>query len=176
MPRHNVNAESREGLLRSDHTYPLRSSLDHTPRSSTDSNDRLDSLDLDAADKLKYEQQQRRSCLPRRPPWASGYTYDESQARSKRRPARHKGIKEVILRWKTCSIIILILALGLITLTGSGALWVYKSTPKDGVGGPSLEYERLADIFHSNRHPGTQRLGEGPFQHGKKATGRQKPW
>lgn len=132
MPRHSVNAESREGLLRSEQTYPLQSSLDPS-RSSTDSNDGLDSLDLDSADRSKYEQQQRWSCIPKRPPWSSGYTYEESQDKSRRRPAHHKGIKAVFVRWRTCSIIVLILALGLIILTGSGALWVYKSAPKDGV-------------------------------------------
>lgn len=135
MTRHNVNSESREGLLHSDHTYPLRPSLDQACRSSTGSDARLDSLDLDAADRSTYKQGQRQSCIPRRPPWSSGYTFEESQANAMRRPARHKGITELLLRWKTCCIITLILALGLIILMGSGTLWVYKSTPVDGVGG-----------------------------------------
>lgn len=130
MPRHDVNAESREGLLHSEHTYPLQSDR---PRSSTDSDEPLDSLDLNAADRAKYEEQQRWSCIPKRPPWASGYTYEEAQDKSMRRPARHKGIKAVFVQWKTCSIIVLILALALILLMGSGALWVYKAVPKDGV-------------------------------------------
>ena len=134
MTRHDVHSESREGLLESDHTYPLRPSLDQAYRSSTGSDARLDSLDLDAADRSTYKHRQRRSCIPKRPPWSSGYTYDENQAKSMRRPARHKGIKEVLLRWKTCCVISLILALGLIILMGSGAFWVYKSTPVDGVG------------------------------------------
>lgn len=131
MPRHSVN-ESREGLLHAEQTYPLQSSFDQT-RSSNDSDDGLDSLDLDAVEKSKYEQQQRWSCIPKRPPWSSGYTYEETQERSMRRPVRHKGIKAVFIQWKTCSIVVLILALSLIILMGSGALWVYKSAPKDGV-------------------------------------------
>lgn len=133
MPRHTVNAESREGLLHYEQTYPLQSSLDPN-RSSTDSKDGLDSLDLDPADRSKYGRQQRWSCIPKRPPWSSGYTYEESQDKSTRRSAHHKGIKAVFVRWRTCTIIVLILALGLIILTGSGALWVYKSAPKEGVG------------------------------------------
>ena len=176
MPRYTVvNAESREGLLQSEQTYPLQSSLDQS-RSSIDSNDPLDSLDLDAAERSKYEQQQRWSCIPKRPPWSSGYTYEESQDKSMRRPARHKGIKAVFVQWKTCSIIVLILALGLIILMGSGALWVYKAVPLDGVGASLVEIEPLADNVHSYRHPGIQPLGEGLSPHGKRATGRQKLW
>lgn len=133
MPRHSVNAESREGLLQSEQTYSLQSSLDPS-RSSTDSNDGLDSLDLDAADRSKHGQQQRWSCIPERPPWSSGYTYKENQDKSMRRPTRHNGIKGVFVRWRTCTIIVVILAFGLIMLTGSGALWVYKSAPREGVG------------------------------------------
>ena len=53
-----------------------------------------------------------------------------------RRPPRKRGFKDVWLRWRTCGIIVLILAFGLIMLVGSGALWVYKSAPVDGVGKP----------------------------------------
>ena len=133
MPRHTINAESREGLLHFEQTYPLQSSWNPS-RSSTDSKDGLDSLDLDDADRSKSGWQQRWSCIPKRPPWSSGYTYEEAQDKSTRRSAHHNGIKAVFVRWRTCTIIVLILALGLIILTGSGALWVYKSAPKEGVG------------------------------------------
>jgi hypothetical protein len=143
MTRQNANAESREGLLHSDNTYALRSSLDQASRSSTDSIDRLDSLDLHAAEKSKCDQKHMCPWLPKRPPWSTGYTYEESQARALRRPARHKGIKELLVQRKTCCIVTVILAFGLITLMGSGALWVYNAAPLDGVSclGPEDEPE-----------------------------------
>lgn len=134
MPRLDVNAESREGLLRSDHTYPLRPSLEQAYASTTGSEDRLDSLDLDAADRATPGKRHRWTCIPKRPPWSSTYTYEDNQDKSTRRPPRRRGFKHVFLRWRTLSVIVLILALGLITIVGSGALWVYKSAPTDGVG------------------------------------------
>lgn len=141
MTRQNANSESREGLLHSDNTYALRPSLDQAYRSSTDSIERLDSLDLNPADKSKYDQKHNCSWLPKRPPWSSGYTYEESQARSMRRPARHKGIKEIFVQRKTCIIVTLILSFGLITLMGSGAFWVYNATPVTGVSNLGSEAE-----------------------------------
>jgi hypothetical protein len=176
MPRQDVNSESREGLLHSEQTYALQSSLDDACRSSTDSDDRLDSLDLNTADKAKYAQGQKWSWIPRRPPWSSGYTYEESQAKSMRRPARHKGIKDILWRWKTCCVIILILALGIMTLVGTGALWVYKAVPVNGVGGAEWESKAFANVSDSNHLHGIPHLGEAQCRHGKKAIERPKLW
>ena len=129
---------SREGLLRTEKTQELRPSLEDAYRSSVDSHERLDSLDLNTDDKSRESRWEKWSWVPNQPPWSSGYTYEDSHKRGQTAPKRKKGIGKWLLPGKTCVIVILILALGLIAVVGSGALWVYKTAPVDGVRDPVL--------------------------------------
>lgn len=133
MTRQDIHTDGRESLLRTENTYPLRPSLEDAYRSSTDSEARLDSLDLDAEDKSRHAQRRKWPWVANQPPWSSGYTYADSEAKAHLKPQRRKGMRRWVPSRKTCLVVVLILALGLMTLVGSGALWVYKSAPVDGV-------------------------------------------
>lgn len=134
MTRQSKHTDSREGLLRTDHVQASRSSLDEAYRSSSDSDKRLDSLDLDAEDKSRQASRRNFSWFSSQPPWSSGYTYKDSQANTEKKALPKKGLERWLLPRKPCFLIALILALGLVTIVGSGALWVYNATPADGVG------------------------------------------
>lgn len=103
-------------------------------RSSSDSEYGLDNLDLDAVEKSKQASRHNGSWFSKRPPWSSGYTFDHNQDEVDRELLGRKRLKGWHRSRKTCFLVILILALGMITVVGSGALWVYKSAPRDGVG------------------------------------------
>lgn len=127
---------SREGLLHAEKVEALRPSLEDAYRSSVDSDDRLDSLDLNADDKSRLSKRgkwSKWSWIPTHPPWSSGYTYQHSQRKGQPTPPRRRGLQRWMLPRKTCFLVTLILALGLLAVIGSGALWVYKSAPVDGV-------------------------------------------
>lgn len=134
MVRQRRLSDSHHGLLQSGSIYASRTSLEEAYRSSSDSDDRLDSLELDALDKSRQPSRRNFSLFSKNPPWSSGYTYHDSQAKADKIPPPRKGLKKWQTSRKTCLLITLILALGLVTIVGSGALWVYKSTPPDGVG------------------------------------------
>lgn len=126
-------SESREGLLRAEKAAALRPSLEEACRSSLDSDEHLDELDLNADVKSwdsRWGRWAKRSCLPTRPPWSTGHTYQDSQNKESPNSSRRG-------RWlaqrRSWLIVALILALGFSGLVGSGALWVYSSAPPDGV-------------------------------------------
>lgn len=126
-------SESREGLLRAEKAAALRPSLEEACRSSLDSDEHLDELDLNADVKpwdSRWGRWAKRSCLPTRPPWSTGHTYQDSQNKESPNSSRRG-------RWlaqrRSWLIVALILALGFSGLVGSGALWVYNSAPPDGV-------------------------------------------
>lgn len=144
MARQEDYHSSREGLLRTEKTQQLRPSLEDAYRSSIDSNERLDSLDLNANDKSRDSRWEKWSWIPSQPPWSSGFTYKDSQNRGETTPKRKKGLGRWLLPRKTCMIVILILALGLMAVVGSGALWVYKVAPVDGVRDPMFYFYRVA--------------------------------
>lgn len=66
-------------------------------------------------------------------------------------------------------LVILILALGLVTVVGSGALWVYKTAPVDGVRDPLLSFYPDANFCRNRRH-GIRHPKEVRSDHGNKAT------
>lgn len=133
-------SESREGLLRAEKAAALRPSLDEACRSSLDSDEHLDELDLNADDKpwdSRWGRWAKRSCLPTRPPWSTGHTYQDSQNKENPISSRRRGW---LTRRRSWLIVALILASGFLGLVGTGALWVYNSAPPDGV---------RCQIFHS---------------------------
>lgn len=137
MTRQQEHHSSREGLLHAEKAEALRPSLEDAYRSSVDSGDRLDSLDLNADDKSRQSKWGKWSWLPSQPPWSSGYTYQDSQNKGQPTPLRRRGLQRWMLPRRTCFLVTLILALGLLAVVGSGALWVYKTAPVDGVRTPA---------------------------------------
>ena len=126
-------SESREGLLRAEKAAALRPSLEEACRSSLDSDEPLDELDLNSDDNSwdsRWGRWSKWSCLPTRPPWSTGYTYQNSQNKENPNPLRHR---RWLARRTSLLIVALIVALGFSGLVGSGALWVYNSAPPDGV-------------------------------------------
>lgn len=132
-------SESREGLLRAEKATALRPSLEDACRSSLDSDEDLDELDLDGDDKNRWDSRWGRwsnwSCLPTRPPWSTGYTYQDSHSKENPNSSRRR---RWLARRRSWLIVALILALGFSGLVGSGALWVYNSAPPDGVRCPNF--------------------------------------
>ena len=126
--------DSHHGLLQSGNIHASRTSLEEAYRSSSDSDDRLDDLELEALDKSRQAYRRNFSLFSKNPPWSSGYTYHDSQAKGDEILLPRKGVRRWQTSRKTCLLITLILALGLVAIVGSGALWVYKSAPPDGVG------------------------------------------
>lgn len=136
MTRQDEYHRSREGLLHAEKVEALRPSLEEAYRSSVDSDDPLDSLDLDHDDKSrqsKWGKWSKWSWIPSQPPWSSGYTYQDSQNTGQPTPSRERGIRKWMLPRRTCFLVTLILAIGILAVIGSGALWVYKVSPVDGV-------------------------------------------
>lgn len=126
-------SESREGLLRAEKAAALRPSLEEACRSSLDSDEHLDELDLNADDKpweSRWGKWSKWPCLPTRPPWSTAYTYQDTQNKENPSSSRRR---RWLARRRSWLIVALILALGLSGLVGSGALWVYNSAPPDGV-------------------------------------------
>lgn len=126
-------SESREGLLRAEKAAALRPSLEEACRSSLDSDEHLDELDLNSDDNSRdsrWGRWSKWSCLPTRPPWSTEYTYQNSQNKENPNALRHR---RWLARRRSWLIVALILALGFSGLVGSGALWVYNSAPPDGV-------------------------------------------
>lgn len=126
-------SESREGLLRAEKAAALRPSLEEACRSSLDSNEQLDELDLNADDKpwdSRWSRWAKQLRLLTRPPWYTGYTYQDSQNKENLYSSRRRSWLARRISWL---IVALILALGFSGLVGSGALWVYNSAPPDGV-------------------------------------------
>ncbi len=154
----NKHNSSREGLLRSEKAAALRPSLEEAYRSSLDSDEPLDSLDLNADERSWESKRGKWSCLPTLPPWSSGYTYEHSQHGERPKLSQRP-------RWlsqrKSCFLVVLILALGLLGLVGSGALWVYHTAPNDGVGATAdtLDNNTNLTIYRNPRH-GIQLLEE----------------
>lgn len=134
MSRRRNLSDSRHNLLQPENTSESRTSLEEAYRSSSDIDARSDSLDLDELEKSRQSFRHKFSWFSKHPPWSSGYTYDDSLAKANKNPLPKKGLKGWKVSRKTCILITLILALGLVTIVGSGALWVYKSAPRDGVG------------------------------------------
>lgn len=136
MTRQEEQHGSREGLLHAEKAEALRPSLEDAYRSSVDSDDRLDSLDLNSDDKSrqsKWGKWSKWPWIPTQPPWSSGYTYQDSQKKGQPTTLQRRGLRRWILPRRTCFLVTLILALGLLAVVGSGALWVYKVAPADGV-------------------------------------------
>ena len=157
--------DSREGLLKLGSSYPLRPSLEEAYRYSSDSNDRLDSLDLETEDRIRQSKRASRhpsrSWIPKQPPWSTGYTFQDKQIQAQKHPARKKTLWEWLVPRKTCLLIALILALGLMTVIGSGALWVYKTAPPDGVSHFGMRNYAEADhLIYSNRPLGIRHQKE----------------
>lgn len=129
-------SESREGLLRAEKAAALRPSLEEACRASLDSDEHLDELDLNADDNpwdsrwSSWGRWCKWSRLPTRPPWSTGYTYQDTQNKENPNSSRRR---TWLARRRSWLIVALILALGFSGLVGSGALWVYNSAPPDGV-------------------------------------------
>lgn len=171
-------SESREGLLRAEKAAALRPSLDEACRSSLDSDEQLDELDLNSDDiswDSRWARWSKWSCLPNRPPWSTGYTYQNSQNKENPNSQRHR---RWLARRTSLLIVSLILALGFSGLVGSGALWVYNSAPPDGV---RRQFSQLSCQFanagiNSNHRRGIQLPKEAPSALGKRVTRKHQPW
>lgn len=170
--------ESREGLLRAEKAAALRSSLEEACRSSLDSDEHLDELDLNASDKpwdSRWGRWAKRSCLPTRPPWSTGHTYQHSQNKGNPNSSRRRGW---LARRRSWFLVALILALGFLGLVGSGALWVYNSAPTDGV--RCQTFHSFCDVanpnINSNHRRGIQLRKEVPSALGKRVTRKHQPW
>ena len=145
MTRKEEHNSSREGLLRT-HSLPLRPSLEDAYRSSVDSDDRLDSLDLNAEEKARLTRRGKWSWIPTQPPWSSGYTYQDSTNKKQPASRRIKERRGWLWQRKTCLIVTLIVSLGLMTVVASGALWVWTTAPADGVSHSGPQVENAADM------------------------------
>ena len=130
---------SREGLLRSESPIPLRprsSSLDRAYRSSSESREEPDDLDL--REQLR-PQKNKRGRWPwsqnRAPRYLSVNNHDAGGQKASLawKNTRTGRIKNCLWRWRTCLLVTVILLGGLIGLLAGGGFWVYKTTPLDGV-------------------------------------------
>lgn len=171
-------SESREGLLRAEKAAALRPSLEEACRSSLDSDEHLDELDLNADDKAwdsRWGRWAKRSCLPTRPPWSTGHTYQDSQNKENPNSSRRR---RWLARRRSWLIVALILALGFLGLVGSGSFWVYNSAPPDGV--RCQIFHSFCDVanlnINSNHRRGIQLRKEVPSALGKRATRKHQPW
>lgn len=171
-------SESREGLLRAEKAAALRPSLEEACRFSLDSDEHLDELDLNADDKpwdSRWGRWAKWSCLPTRPPWSTGHTYQDSQNKETPNSSRRRSW---LARRRSLLIVALILALGFSGLVGSGALWVYNSAPPDGVRCPIFHlFGDIANLnINSNHRRGIQLRKEAPSVLGKRVTRKHQSW
>lgn len=174
-------SESREGLLRAEKAAALRPSLEDACRSSLDSDEHLDELDLNADDNLwdsrwgRWRRWSKRSCRLTRPPWSTGYTHQDSQNKENPNSSRQR---RWLARRRSWLIVALILALGFSGLVGSGALWVYSSAPPDGVRCQLINhfYHFANASFNSNHRRGIQLPKEVLSALGKRVTRKHQPW
>lgn len=171
MTRTNGQSPTREGLL---HDRPQQKFHDDAQRSSTESDRRLDELEL-------HDSHPKQGMLAR---WAQRWfgKYQAAEQSYKDRNDTRRGrlrkqkSRGCCSRYKICFITTGVLLALFLLLSGSGAFWVYKSAPKDGVSTVQLNCHGEANGLCSNHHLGIRLLAEVLSLHGKRATRRLRSW
>lgn len=132
MKRFSGGSPTREGLLQTRRDSPQRRFHDEVHRSSGDSERVLDEIELqkDGGEQSILGQWAQR--------WfgryhASARGYDDYKATGRGRLPRKGRKRSCPSRYKICFITSSVLLGLFLILSGSGALWVYKTVPEDGV-------------------------------------------
>ncbi|KAL9018835.1 MAG: hypothetical protein Q9185_003853 [Variospora sp. 1 TL-2023] len=135
MKRFSGGSPTREGLLQTRRDSPQRRFHDEVHRSSGDSERVLDEIELqkDGGKQIILGQWAQR--------WfgryhASARGYDDYKATGRGRLPKKGRKRSCPSRYKICFITTTVLLGLFLILSGSGALWVYKTVPEDGLSPP----------------------------------------
>ena len=136
MTSHEDLDHTRQGLLK-ENSIPLRPSVDvafRSPRSSFESTHSFDELQFDQDKATKFRNGKRWPWVAkfRRIISGEGPAY-QGERRHVQRPSRTARIRGCCWRKRVCLIITGVLLAGFIVLLSGSALWVYKTSPEDGV-------------------------------------------
>lgn len=127
---------SREGLLAAHKDTPVRASSEEDYDSSSELGQELDDLARVEGEKPEYKthnEQRRRQRLE------SGVSPLSNNTRYPQQPSLLRKIGRWLWPQSTCLIIAVVLISGSLLLIGGGGLWVYKTSPRDGVGEPTFQ-------------------------------------
>lgn len=135
MTRSSGISPTREGLLNTRWGSPQRQFHDEVHRSSSDSDRRLDELELqdDRSKQSLFATWAQRWFGRYR---ASGQNYNDHKVPGHGRLPRKERKRGCCSRYKICFITTGVLLGLFLILSGSGVFWVYKSSPKDGQSPP----------------------------------------
>lgn len=133
MTRSSGISPTREGLLNTRWGSPQRQFHDDVHRSSNDSDRQLDELELhDKPPKQSVLRTWAQRWFVRY--YASDRGYNDHKDTGRGRLPRKERKRGCCSRYKICFITTGVLLGLFLILSGSGVFWVYKSSPKDGVG------------------------------------------
>lgn len=133
MARTSGLSPTREGLLHDRWTSSQRQSNDEPHRSSIDSDKRVDEFEMHhtRSEKSFFEKWAQRWFGRYR---ASEQAYDDRKDTGRGTLNRKQKPRGCCSRYRLCFITFGVLLGLFLILSGSGAFWVYKKAPKDGVG------------------------------------------
>lgn len=175
MARTSGLSPTREGLLHDRWTSSQRQSYEEPHRSS------IDSEGLTGESEFHHTRPEQGIFEKWAQRWfgryrASEQAYDDRKSTGSGTLSRKQKPRGCCSRYKICFITFGVLLGLFMILSGSGVLWVYKKSPKDGVGVSSRRLADGSDCVRSNRPLGIRPLKEVLSGHGRKATRRLRSW
>ena len=132
MSRQDKLNDSREGLLSAQEDVQLWASSEEAYESSSELGQELDELDPLNGEKQEYIKPDGQRRRPRLEFGVSPLSYKSSKHSQLSSLLRELG--RCLWPRSTCLLIAVILIVGSLLVIGGGGLWVYKTTPPDGVG------------------------------------------